>query len=194
MIQYQDLIKTCEALGYPLVKSNGYPNLIGIRKSLDNDNLFNDTLYVLIWKNGEQSISSYSFPITTDPGRYYLLHPCNVKGCAIVKEGYYLNLWSFGMHNNKYPALVQTGKITVYRDNDRDAKFDFDKTNVDVGYFGINLHHAGVDSNTVDNWSAGCTVFKKLKDFDQVYQFCKTSSYARFNYTLLNESEIVKAL
>lgn len=192
MIQYQDIIKTCQDLGYPLIKTNGYPNLIGIRKSLDNDNLFNDTLYVLIWKGEEQSLSVYTYPITTDPGRYYLLHPCNVKGCAIVKEGFYLNLWSFGMHNGKYPALVQTGKITVYRDNDRDALFDFDKTNVDVGYFGINLHKAGLDSVEVSQNSAGCQVFKKSTDFDQVYQFCKTSTASRFNYILLNESQIVK--
>jgi hypothetical protein len=189
-MDYQQVLSAIEKLGYLLDKRDNYPNLIGIRKYLDNNNLFNDFLFVIIYKDNGNQIHVTNYPITTDPGRYYLLNPCNSKGTAIVKEGQYNNLWGFGLHNGKYPALVQVGKITVYRDNDKDAILDIEKAVIDFGYFGINLHHAGNDSNTVDNWSAGCQVFKKTKDFDEVYNLCKTSGFKLFNYILINDKDL----
>lgn len=191
MYEYTDVIDAVETKGYPLNKADNYPNLIGIRKPMNSDNLFNDTLYMIIWKNSQQSVCSFHYPITTDPGRWYLQHPINTSGCAIVKEGYYPNVWKVGKHNGKYTALIQTGgKIKVYRDIDKDSTFDLDESTVQEGFFGINLHHAGTDSKTIDNWSAGCTVFKKIENFDEVIHHVLASYAKSFNYYLINENDI----
>ena len=190
MITSESILKTLEDKGYLLKKENNYPNLVGIRKALNNDNLFNDVLYLFIWKNNQQSLTVFNYPITTDPGRWYLNHPINKNGCAIVKEGAYKNLWTIGKHQGKYTALVQIGKIKVYRDINKDNVMDFKEDTLQEGYFGVNLHHAGVNSNTVDNWSAGCQVFKNIKDFDEVMRYVTTSKYSFFNYYLLNEKDI----
>lgn len=195
MYGYTDVINVIEAKGYPLNKADNYPNLIGIRKPMNNDNLFNDTLYMIIWKNNQQSILSFHYPITTDPGRWYLRHPINKDGCAIVKEGFYPNVWKVGKHNGKYTALIQTGgKIKVYRDVNKDTILDLDENTIQEGFFGINLHHAGIDSITIDNWSAGCQVFKKKEDFNEVMHHVAVSYSKSFNYTLINEQDIIDTM
>ena len=59
--------------------------------------------------------------------------------------------------------------------------------------FGINIHKAGQDSKWVDNWSHGCQVFKRVKDFDEFMKICKKASKIwgnKFSYTLIESTDI----
>jgi hypothetical protein len=101
--------------------------------------------------------------------------------------GQYRATWCIDKHQGKYDALCQRlGEVTVWRDGNRDLKFDEVKT--DKGIFGINIHKAGTDSTWVENWSEGCQVFKRVKDFNEFMSICKKAAKIhgnKFSYTLL---------
>ena len=95
-----------------------------------------------------------------------------------------------GYHKGQYEALIQRGLVQVYRDNNRDNILDF--ASIQEGIFGINIHKAGVDSAYVDNWSAGCQVFKRSSDFMAFMEICKKSAALygnKFTYTLLTSND-----
>ena len=82
-------------------------------------------------------------------------------------------------------------KVKVYRDSDFDLEYDEDK--ITEGIYGINIHKSGRDSTWVDSWSAGCSVFKRVKDFDVFMSICKKASKIhgnKFSYTLLESTDI----
>lgn len=141
---------------------------------------------------------SKAWPITTDPGLYYLQNPLNPAiGCAIAKLGQYPNLWRLGFHQGKasHPALVQQGgPITVHLDNNRDKKADAAKSEK-TGYFGINCHHASetIVSTVVGKWSAGCQVFPSKNNHNELLQLCRQVQPTLknfFTYTLLHEDQL----
>lgn len=165
-------------------------NIIGIRESLLLDG-FNDEIY-LIYRDNLLRQKIESFPITTEPGRFYLEHPMNPEGTFILMPGQYLKSHKIGLHRGLYKALVQVGKLRGYMDNDKDDVFDLDPEVTKEGVFGINIHKAGKDSIQVDNWSAGCQVFKKEKDFDYFMSLCDKSAGKFgniFSYTLLESKD-----
>ena len=97
-----------------------------------------------------------------------------------------------GTHKT-YKALVQRDNVKVYRDKNKDLKYDLDSKTIQSGLFGINIHKSGKDSNIVDNWSAGCQVFKKEKDFNEFMSIINKSAEIfgnKFTYTLLNKNDI----
>jgi hypothetical protein len=82
--------------------------------------------------------------------------------------------------------------VKVFRDVDKDLEYDEDNT--DTGMFGINIHKAGQDSTWVENWSEGCQVFKRVKDFDAFMKICKLAAKIHgnhFSYTLIESKDIV---
>jgi hypothetical protein len=166
-------------------------NIIGVRSSSPTPNAFNDVL-VLCYRDESDNWILKDYPITTKPGLTQLNNPSNSKGVAILKPDQYRSAYKIGFHQNKYKALVQRkGKVTVYRDNDKDSQFDLDVT--DEGFFGINIHKAGIDSSQVNEWSAGCQVFKKSSDFDEFMNIVEKSSekYGNsFTYTLIEEKDL----
>jgi hypothetical protein len=136
------------------------------------------------------------YQITTDPGTYWLTHPSNVNGTAILKPGQYQDCWSLGYHHGKqdHPALVQTAPVTVYRDNDHDVLSD-ETAKTDTGLFGINIHGASPTGTSVEigRWSAGCNVFSSRRDlFDMLalLHLYRGLTGNKFTYTLLLEREI----
>ena len=184
--------------GYRIFDRDDQPynlNLIGIRAATPVPNSFDDRFFVLWKHNGEWN--KKSFPITTDPGTYWLMNPMMVQGTAILKEGQYLGLWKLGLHQGKYEALVQAGPCTVIRDANRDNRLDFNGPE-ETGFFGINCHRATEwgASKTVDKWSAGCQVFADASDFAVFMALAKEAAKVwgdRFSYTLLNERDFVGA-
>jgi len=137
------------------------------------------------------------YVITTDPGLYYQnVRLLNEKGCAIIKPGQYLNCYQLGKHiKSDHRALIQTGgKITVYRDNDRDGIAE----NLGVeetGFFGCNIHGAKKLTKTakIGAYSAGCQVFEdwfRKEEFISLCEEFKTANGNRFTYTLLNEADL----
>jgi hypothetical protein len=61
--------------------------------------------------------------------------------------------------------------------------------------FGINIHRSNPnsESSVVEKWSAGCQVFKKVKEFNEFIEDCKEASNTwgnKFSYTLLTDKDL----
>ena len=134
---------------------------------------------------------------TTDPGEFCLKNPevyGTEAGTAIVVPGQYRSAYKLDLHAGKYEALCQrNGKIQVYRDGNRDNILDMDTDTIQEGFFGCNIHKAGANSAQVDKWSAGCQVFARSKDFDELIELCHKQIETHptwaptFTYTLITE-------
>lgn len=183
-----DIKYECARLGYAFFEGEEYDlNFFGIRHP-DYENLFNDLLGCAWRADGEWHLRLW--PGTTDPGGYYLRQPMKKEGTAILAAGQHRGLWRLGKHQGKYEALVQTGgTVPVYRDGDRDLHLDFCKTEIDRGWFGINMHRAGLRSQEVDKWSAGCQVHGTRGGFEEAMALARLQqvynpSWKSYSYTL----------
>lgn len=175
-------------------------NIIGIRSDNDISGQWDDHLCVVYRnENGAWIIKSYD-TFTTDPGRTELLNPsfpnARQHGTAIMKEGQYRGAYRLGFHiRRNHPALVQSGVVHVYRDNNRDIVLD---KNVPVhkgNWFGINIHSTrpGWHNPRIFNWSAGCQVQMDWNKHIDFINLCKLSARQwgnSFTYTLIDEIDI----
>ena len=170
-------------------------NIVGIRCANPTVNKFND-LIVVAWKyKGEWTIKEY--PATTLAGLKWLEVPMNPRGCAILKEGRYEQTWKIAMHRNSYAALCQRKPVKVYRDHNRDAKYDMIEESVQEGMFGINIHRASAYNvlPNVDRNSAGCQVLQSPHHFKEFMEICRSSQRLwgdSFTYTLINEKHFAE--
>lgn len=168
-------------------------NIVGVRNTSTGDkvtNVFDDTLTVSYKVNGEWVYKEWS--ATTDPGKKGVMEFHNVAGVARLVPGQYRGSHTIGLHQGKYEALRQQKNVKVYRDKDKDMQYDTDL--IQEGVFGINIHKAGADSTYVENWSEGCTVFKRSADFDAFMKICKEAAKIHgnsFTYTLIESKDIV---
>jgi hypothetical protein len=171
-------------------------NIVGIRNSSTGKKVTNvfDDLLTISFKDEKGTWQYFEWAATTDPGKKSMLewNRMGIKGgCARLVPNQYRATWSIDKHQGKYDALCQRlGKVKVYRDVDFDLEYDEDK--VTEGIYGINIHKAGQDSTWVENWSAGCQVFKRVKDFDEFMKICKRASKIhgnKFSYTLLESKD-----
>lgn len=168
-------------------------NIVGVRNAATNENvtnLFDDTITISYKENGEWKFFAWS--CTTDPGKKSMVAFTNKNGVARLKEGQYRGSHEIRKHQGKYDALCQKGMLEVYRDANKDMVYNENKTEKGTG-FGVNIHHAGADSTFVDTWSMGCTVFKKIKDFDAFMKICykaKELHSNSFTYTLIESNDI----
>ena len=171
-------------------------NIIGVRAKEQHTNTFNDCLLVIYRdKNLDWQIKQY--PITTDPGTYYLEHPMNVEGTAIMLPGQYLRCYAIGLHRKQYKALVQTGAIDYVRDGNLNAVIDIVMGKKKSGVIGANIHRASAvtTSKKVDKWSAACQVFADPNHFNEFMELCVKSTEKpydwpnKFSYTLLEEKD-----
>lgn len=168
-------------------------------KRLDEDgNTGTNTSYALTQYNtnvGKEVINLYQN--TTNPGAYWMNNPENKLGTAVLKPGQWVDCWSRGFHQSKpdHRALVQTGKITVYRDNNKDSYYQLNNAVTDTGLFGINIHGSGklTPSKQIGKWSAGCQVFSNWDNKEEVMNICDNYTKLinnKFTYTLINESDL----
>jgi hypothetical protein len=169
-------------------------NIIGVRNSATGQvvtNVFDDTITVSYKEGGEWKFAQW--PCTTDPGKKGVEKFTNKKGVARLVPNQYRGVWMVDKHQGKYDALCQRlGNVTVFRDANKNMIYDENVT--DAGMFGINIHKAGQDSTWVDDWSHGCQVFKRVKDFDVFMKICKKASKIhgnKFSYTLLESTDII---
>ena len=188
--------------GYKYFTGNGKDydvNIIGVRNSETKGrvtNAFDDCLTVS-YKLGDEW-KFHCFKCTTDPGSHWVENIMRKEGVAILKPGQYRGSHKLRLHQGKYLALGQQKPVKVYRDNNRDNKYDLNEDSVMEGLFGINIHRAtgrsGGTSVRVDKWSAGCQV---IADNDDWYAFLDICQSAReiwgnsFTYTLLESKDIV---
>lgn len=191
-----------------VVKSKGYKwfedtankgydvNIIGVRNTgpavyRKVTNVFDDCL-TISFKDENSDWQFYCWLATCDPGKKGVQQFHNKKGVARLVPGQYRGVWSIDKHQGKYDALCQrNGNVTVWRDGNKDLVFDEIVT--DTGMFGINIHKAGQDSAWVENWSEGCQVFKRVKDFNQFLTICRRAAKIhgnKFSYTLIESTDI----
>jgi hypothetical protein len=175
------------AKGYD-VHVDGQINIVGVRTSTQVPNAFDDHMHLVWISKGKWQ--EKVFVCTTDPGTYWLENPMNVQGTAILVPGQY-PVYKWDMHRGKYEALCQrSGKVSVYRDGNKDNVLDWHDSVITEGYYGINLHHAGTASTQVDKWSAGCQVIAKLADWKKAFKIWKSSEADLFTYTLIVEADL----
>ena len=168
-------------------------NIVGVRNSAPGQkvtNLFDDKLTISYRVDGQWHY--HEWDATTEPGKKGVMQFHNAKGVARLVPNQYRGVYAVSMHQGKYQAVCQRlGDVTVWRDGDRDMTFAQGKT--DTGMFGINIHKAGTVSNFVENWSEGCQVFKKVKDFNEfmvIANRAKDIHGNHFTYTLIESNDI----
>ena len=178
--------------------NKGYDvNIVGVRNSTTGSKVTNvfDDVITISFKDESGNWQYFEWNNTTDPGKKSMLEWNKMGitgGCARLVAGQYRSVWAIDKHQGKYEALCQrNGKVKVYRDSDLDLEYDVDK--ITEGIYGINIHKAGQDSTWVENWSAGCQVFKRVKDFDTFMKIVKKAAKIHgnsFTYTLLESKDI----
>jgi hypothetical protein len=192
-----DIIKSAERLGYSIDKRPNKLNIIGVRNSAaTSQDKFDDLIaYFFYDKNGK--LVGRVVSGTTDPSTAFLKSPINLKGAAILKSGQYKDAYQIGLHRNKYEALVQRKPVTVIRDDDRNALINY-LAPTQTGLYGINIHKSTKGKNNEDIIgldSAGCQVFRNIRDFEDMMQLARISKnkYGNsFTYTLLDDRDLIK--
>ena len=184
------------------VKAKGYAwfegakdydvNIVGVRNSATGQtvtNAFDDVITVSFKIDGVWQYKEWAN--TTDPGKKGVMQYGNKAGVARLVEGQYRGSHTIRLHAGKYEALGQAKNVKVYRDANKDMKYD--ETKIDEGVFGINIHKAGADSTYVENWSEGCQVFKKSAEFEEFMAICRKAKAIHgnsFTYTLIESADI----
>lgn len=183
-MNYEEIESMFKEKGYIFFKGDLNINLFAIRKKVST-NVFDDEIYITYEENGNKVVKMWA--CTTEAGKHYLNSPMNPKGTAIIVPGQYRGAYTIGKHTN-YEALRQQKPLKYWRDNDRDSMHDLEgKIYEEIGY--TNIHKAGADSSLVNNWSAGCIVFKKAKDFNEMMSIAKKAAkkYGNsFTFTLFD--------
>ena len=190
------------------VKSKGYKwfedasnktydvNIVGVRNNTPGiykkvTNVFDDCLTVS-FKDAKLVEQFYCWKATCDPGKKGVEQFHNKNGVTRLVPGQYRGAYALSLHKGKYEAVCQRlQEVTVWRDDNKDLTFD--EVKQDTGMFGINIHKSGVDSTWVENWSEGCQVFKRVKDFNEFMSICKKAAKVHgnhFTYTLIESSDI----
>lgn len=180
---------------FPKTQKSHNLNIVGVRCTTPKVNSFDDYLHVF-WED-MSGVKHKFYPITTYPGLNYLLNPFNILGTAILVPGQYLRAYSIGYYSG-YKALRQVRDVSVYRDLNKDSKFDssfkeklqLSPSTIKTGLFGIHIHKAAMFSKIVGLNSAGCQVFQVASDFNEFMSICSVAAGIwgnKFTYTLLNE-------
>lgn len=192
-----DIIKSAERLGYTIDKRPNKLNIIGVRNSkATSQDKFDDLLAYFTYDNKGKLVGRVVSG-TTDPSTSFLKNPINLKGAAILKSGQYKDAYQLGLHRNKYEALVQRKPVTVIRDDDRNALINY-LAPTQTGLYGINIHKSTKGKNNEDIIgldSAGCQVFRNIRDFEDMMQLARISKNKygnNFTYTLLDDRDLLK--
>lgn len=195
--QIETAVKSKKYVWFEDNSNKGYDvNIVGVR---NNDpsvakkvtNVFDDFI-TITFKDEKGVWQFYCWNATTDPGKKGVMEFHNNKGVARLIPNQYRTTWAVDLHQGKYEALCQRlAKVKVWRDANKNLLFE--ETVTDEGMFGINIHKAGTDSTWVENWSEGCQVFKRVKDFNEFMKICKKAVKIhgnKFSYTLLESTDI----
>lgn len=170
-------------------------NIVGVRNLLPGrkvTNLFDDKM-TLSYKDETGVWKFHEWDITTDPGTKAMKEFHNPAGVFRLIPGQYRGMWAIGLHQGKYEAMRQVKPCKGWRDKNKDMIFD--ETLIVEGVFGINGHRSNpkTQSEYVENWSEGCQVFKRLKDFKEfmvIMNKAKAIHGNSFSYTLITTTNL----
>jgi hypothetical protein len=190
--------KAVKSKGYKWFENGDYNlNIVGIRNSSTNNEITNkfDDLLTVSYKIDEIWYF-HQWEATTDPGLHWAENLLNKDGVAILVPGQYSGSHKIDLHQGKYSALKQQKPLKVYRDNNKDGKYDMLEENIKEGIYGINIHRASATgtSTQIDKWSAGCQVIANNQNFDKLMELANKSKDKwgnSFTYTLIESKDIV---
>jgi hypothetical protein len=190
----EQIEKVVKSKGYKWFENGDYDvNIVAIRNITTRKvtNLFDDWITISFKINGQWQF--YEWMATTDPGTKAVKEFKNPKGVARLIPNQYRGSHIIRLHNGKYEALGQEKPMKVWRDKNKDMTFD--ETIIDEGVFGINIHRSNptTESQYVENWSEGCMVFKKVKDFNQFMEICRKAKDIHgnsFSLTLITTDDL----
>jgi hypothetical protein len=190
--------KAVKSKGYKWFENGDYNlNIVGIRNSSTNNEITNkfDDLLTVSYKIDEIWYF-HQWEATTDPGKHWTENLLNKDGVAILVPGQYSGSHKIDLHQGKYSALKQQKPLKVYRDNNKDGKYDMLEENIKEGIYGINIHRASATgtSTQIDKWSAGCQVIANNQNFDKLMELANKSKDKwgnSFTYTLIESKDIV---
>ena len=164
--------------------------IVGVRSNEDAPNKYDDKFYLF---NGEQFVKVVTG--TTNPGTPILeggFLKYNKVGAAVVKSNeWYYDVWAYGLHQGKMPALRQVGPFIVYRDGDRDGKSEEIGIHIKGSGYGINFHSISNDlsvkkiGENIGGWCAGCQVCNNVEQYSMIINLIKNQN--RITYCLLEE-------
>lgn len=186
-----------KAKGYKWFESGDYNlNIVGIRNSSTNGaitNKFDDWMTVSYKVDGIWHF--HQWDCTTDPGKHWAENLLDKNGVAILVPGQYSGSHKIDLHQGKYEALKQQKPLKVYRDNNKDGKYDILEENIKEGIYGINIHRASATgtSTQIDKWSAGCQVIANNQNFDKLMELAHKSKNIwgnSFTYTLIESKDL----
>lgn len=167
--------------------------ILAVRSKADKPNKFDDKFYIY---KGTKFITVTTG--TTNPGTSILkggFKRYNKVGAAVVKSNeWYYDIYKYGLHNRKMPALRQRSSkpILYYRDGDLDGKSE-EIGKIESGVIYTNFHGSTYvrDSllvrDKINGWSAGCLVCNKNKDYVNLIQLLKNSKQKYFTLCLIKE-------
>ena len=124
-------------------KNKGYDvNIVGIRNNETKGRVTNafDDKMTISYKCEEGVWHFHEYDCTTDPGTHWVENIMRESGVAILKPGQYRGSHKIRKHQGRYEALGQKKPVKVYRDNNRDNKYDLNESSIEEGLFGINIH------------------------------------------------------
>lgn len=192
-INHQSLMAAYHDKNFHLDIRSMFVNVFGVRSADMTPDVFND--YVGLLAATPRGWIVHAFAATTEPGLYYLRNPINVNGTGVVVPGQYIGSHAIGKHKGQYTALVQVGPVKMYRDKNKDDKFDLSRENIVEGSnFGMNIHRSNAEraSTVVDKWSAACQVLSDPANFETLMAFCvvhKEIYENLFSYTLFEKGD-----
>lgn len=180
--------------------------IIGVRSKADIPDTFDDKFYLFIDSKFVAVTTG-----TTHPGGPILgggWKSYNKNGAAIVKaDEIYYNVYRYGLHKGRMPALRQIRNMLYYRDNDNDKKVDAsgilyaDNYNTNFhanSYSAVQTIVNGVKdiigtwfkTDKIGNWSAGCQVVNDAVGYDLFItktMYDEKGNHPEVTYALLNE-------
>lgn len=159
-----------------------------VRSSEDAPNVFDDKGYLF---QGTKFIEV--FGCTTNSGTTGLLNfqRFNRAGTFIAKtDQWNHDLWAYGLHQGRMPALRQVNNIIGHRDNNRNNKAEEIGPEV-RGIYGINFHSVdyalkhGFWRRVINGWSVGCFVLPVVTTYLRILNTVKNQR--RISMVLLKE-------
>ena len=151
--------------------------IIGVRSKADLTDQYDDKFYVF---KGEQFIMVTTG--TTNKG---------LKGTAVMlADMWHYEVYKYGLHRGKMPALRQIKSIPYTRDFDKDGKTDV-VGNVFTDIIYMNFHGSTYNfgssnvSPKIGGWSEGCQVIQKNADYERIIKLVKNQHVV--SYCLINE-------
>ena len=172
----EELLKRVKNLfNYREVPSNTW--LLFVRSKENLPNRFDDKVYVM-----QGNVCVMVTSCTTNAGSNALKDYQNagLSGAFVAKSDmWFYDLWEYGLHRGKMPALRQVSKITGYRDNNKNNLAE-EVGKLVTGYFGINFHtvdyrlRPNFFRRLIGGWSWGCFVLNNVNSYLRILALVKT--------------------